>query len=272
MKYLITYSLLLLFATTAFSQKTNSLLRQGNKHYDKQNFEEADIAYRKALELDNESFEAYFNLGDALYQQKKYDEAEVKFNMATQYAKSKGDKANAFYNLGNALLEQKKYKESVEAYKNSLRLYPGDTRVQYNLSYALKKLKEQEKQDQQKNEDKENNKDKNEDKEKNKDNKDQDKQDQNKEDKDQNQEQDQQKDNENKEGEQKPDESKDGDKGDENKEQGEKPQPSEQQQGQMSQEQALKLLEALQGEEKKVQAKILKNQNKGKTVKTEKEW
>ncbi len=39
--------------------------------------------------------------------------------------KIKTKKAEGMFNLGNSLLQAKKLKESIEAYKNSLRIDPG---------------------------------------------------------------------------------------------------------------------------------------------------
>ena len=66
--------------------------------------------------------------------------------------------------LGNSLLKANKLPESIEAYKNSLKLDPDRKEAKYNLSYAqdlLKKQKEQQKQQQQDKNKEDQNKDKN---------------------------------------------------------------------------------------------------------------
>ena len=50
--------------------------------------------------------EAMFNLGDAIYKQKRYDEAIKQFQSAAQTNPDPHVKAQAYHNIGNAYLEQ----------------------------------------------------------------------------------------------------------------------------------------------------------------------
>ena len=122
-----------------------------------------------------------------MYRQDKLEDAAKYYSGSAELIKDKEAKQNAYYNLGNSLLKGNKYEESVDAYKNALKLNPKDDQSRYNLSYALSKLRQQQQQQQQQKNDK--NKD-------NKDQKDQKKQqqDQKKQD-DKNQQQKQQADN-----------------------------------------------------------------------------
>lgn len=199
---------LISMAFTATAQKERKFVRGGNELYNKQDFEKAEVEYRKALDKEAESYEAAFNLGDALYKQKKYDEALQQFvNLAKQ--ETNPEKLGELYhNIGNTLLSMEKIDESIEAYKESLRNRPGSEETKYNLEFARHK-KQQNQQDQNK--------------------------DQNK---------------------------------DRNKEQ-------QQQPNKISKEDAQRLLEALQNDEKKVQEKVQKEkvqQQKAKKMKIEKDW
>jgi len=88
----------------------------------------------------------------------------------------KNKKSASFYNLGNSLLQEKKIEESIEAYKNSLKLNPGSKEAKYNLAYAQDLLQQQNQEQQQQNQDqnKEDNKknQQNQDQQKDQDNKD----------------------------------------------------------------------------------------------------
>ena len=66
---------LIVLQAFSFGQKENKLLRQGNKLYEKGNYKDAEMDYRKALEINNESSRGQFNLGTAIYKQKNYDES-----------------------------------------------------------------------------------------------------------------------------------------------------------------------------------------------------
>ena len=123
-----------------------SLVREGNKEYDAKKVEDAEKSYRRALDVDDKSDLAAFNLGNAMYRQQKFEEAGREFEKVASSSTDKMDKARAYHNLGNSYLQQQKLKESIEAYKQALRNNPNDADTKYNLSYALNLLKQQEQQ------------------------------------------------------------------------------------------------------------------------------
>jgi len=140
---------LFILPVLTYSQKENKLLRQGNKDYDKGNYKDAEMDYRKALEVNNQSTRGQFNLGTSIYKQKSYDEAAKIFGSLADSKVDQKTKANALHNLGNSLIESKQYDKSIEAYENSLLNNPKDQDTKYNLEYAkmmLKKQQEQQKQ------------------------------------------------------------------------------------------------------------------------------
>ena len=186
MKKYIIIILLILNGSVLFAQDAKTYIYKGNQLYDQKNFKEAEADYQKAIQKKKMPLESNFNMGDAMYKQKQFDNAAKNF---TNIASSTNDpqiKACAYHNLGNSLLETKKYDESIDAYKKALLNNPKDDATRYNLAYAqemLKKQKQQNKnnqnnqnnqQNQQKNKSDKSNQDK-----KNQD-KDKDKQDQNK--------------------------------------------------------------------------------------------
>ncbi|MDX9747477.1 MAG: tetratricopeptide repeat protein [Paludibacter sp.] len=128
----------------ALAQEEYGPLRAGNKNYKAQKFTEAEIEYRKGLQKNKQSFDAVYNLGNALFRQKKYKEALELYQAAAPIEQeSKLKRAAAFHNAGNALLLEKKVKESIEAYKQALRLNPSDDDTRYNLAFAQYLLKNQ---------------------------------------------------------------------------------------------------------------------------------
>ncbi|MCD6347856.1 MAG: tetratricopeptide repeat protein [Bacteroidales bacterium] len=165
-----------------WAQQYKGDIREGNRNFKSEKFDDSEVSYRKALENQNNSLQATFNLGDALYRQKKFEEAGKEFSSASLKNTSKEVQAQAYHNLGNSLLQAGKLDECIDAYKNALRRNPQDMETKYNLAYAQNLKKKQEEQKKQ-------NKDQNKDQKKDK-NKDQQKQDQQKQDQ---QKQDQQK-------------------------------------------------------------------------------
>lgn len=232
-----------IYSVTA--QQERKYIRKGNKAYNTQKYNKAEILYRKALEKENNSFGAKFNIGDALYKQGKYQEAAQQFQTIVPLAKEKEQKAKVFHNMGNAFLQAYQQmaqadtngflQKSIDAYKMALKNNSSDMDTKYNLSYALKILKKQQ-------QNKKNNK-----QQQNKDNKQQEKKDQQKK-QDKNKQQQQNK---------------------QQKEQNQKEQ-NQKQQDQMSKENAERLLKALQQNENKLQEKLKKQ--KGQKIKMEKDW
>lgn len=239
------------------AQSDKSLVRQGNKHYQSNQYSDAEINYRKALDKNPKSLSGNFNLADAVYQQKDYEQSAKLFAKIGQADLSKDQKSKAYYNLGNSLVQAKKYEPGIEAYKMALRNNPADEQARYNLDYARKMLKQ--KQDQNKDKKKQDNKQKQNDKKK---------QDQKKKDDQKKQDQkDKQKDKQDqKQNQEKPQDNK--------KDQGQKQQQmNDQKSKQISKKDAERMLAALKNNEKKTMEKLKKGKKgKVKVVKKEKDW
>ena len=144
--YLIfTLAVTLFVATDAQAQKwpERSRVRRGNRLYERLDYDRAEERYREAQQLSDTCFEATFNLGDALYKQQRFDEAEKVFTaLAADSTRNNLDRAHSYYNLGNSLFQQKKYQEALAAYKRSLRLNPADLETKYNYAYTKKYIED----------------------------------------------------------------------------------------------------------------------------------
>lgn len=128
---------------------------KGNELYRQQQYQAAANAYEKAIASDEKNATAHFNLGNALYKTKKVSESAGVFDKAATHAPNVDLKSRAYYNKGVSLTRQNQLVESIEAYKQSLRLNPKDEQARENLQKALNELKkqqqQQQKQDKQKN-------------------------------------------------------------------------------------------------------------------------
>lgn len=139
-------------------------VRKGNRAYEKGNYQDAAGRYMRALGADPSSFEAKYNLGNALHRQEMYDQAaQVQQQAAADSLAAPVDRAQAFYNLGNTQFRQQKYAEALESYKNSLRLNPDDPQAKFNYAYVKKLLDDQNQQNQDNKDNKDNKDDRNQD-------------------------------------------------------------------------------------------------------------
>lgn len=274
LRYLLMFIACSVFAQEDVKPQDQKYIYQGNQDLQKDDFVNAEAAYRNAISENPSNSVSKFNLGNAYFKNKKTNEALTRYNQAQKVATTKLEKQKAFHNMGNGFMQQKKYANAIEAYKNALRNNPKDNESRYNLALAKKKKEEQDKED-------EKNKDKNKD---NKDNKDK-KDDKNKEDKDSDKKDDKGKEDKKKDQDGK-DDKKDKDKKKEDKakeddkkekqedkpgkdKKEEKPKP---QKGQLSPQQVQSLLEAMNNQEKKLQEKMNAKKQKGVPVKNEKDW
>ena len=166
-----TVLLLLFAATAAVAQTDRQYVTSGNKLFRNGQFDQAEVAYRKAIEKNPRNPQAHYNLGNALMAQKKDSAAVQSLQKSTELETSKIRKAMAFHNIGVVCQQHKMYGEAIEAYKSALRLNPKDDATRYNLELCKRQQKNQQNQKNQNQQDKDkkdkNGKDKKNDKQKN---------------------------------------------------------------------------------------------------------
>lgn len=146
MKTILITALLFITTLAVQAQQERKFIRSGNSQFDEEKYLESEIEYRKALDKDKNSFEAQFNLGDALFKQEKFDEAIDQFNMLAGMEQTPENLAKVYHNLGNSYFVSQKFPESIAAYKNALRNNPADDETRYNLIAAQKMLQQQQQQ------------------------------------------------------------------------------------------------------------------------------
>lgn len=284
--YILLCGVVSLFVVDVAAQRMpeRGLVRKGNRLFAKERYEHSSNAYREALQHDSTSFEARYDLANALIRMAMADTtayanpegSEAKMSSgnlqqaeallqaaAADSLQTAENRAEAYYNLGNAQFVQQKLQDALQSYRRSLVLNPDDMEAKYN--YALtKKLLEQNQQNDQNQQNNDQNQNQNQDQNQNQnqnqpqggdDNKD--KNDQNDDNQDQNQ--DQNKDNQQ-------------GGGDENEDKKEQPQqPKQPPKSGMSEEQQQQLLNAIQAQEDKTQDK-LDEKAKGVIIKGKKNW
>lgn len=233
-RFITIVSFVLCPLSIVLAQKEAGDVRRGNREYRKQNFTEAEVDYRRGLEANKDSYEAHYNLGDALFKQDKYTDAQLEFETAAKMLDKKADKdryAKVMHNIGNCTFAQQQYDKAVAAYQESLRANPKDNDTRYNLVKAMEMLQQQQQQQQQN--------------QQNQQNQDQQQQQQQQQEQQQQDQQDQQQDQQ-------------------------QQQQQQEQQDQMDKETAEQILQALEQDEQDTQEKMQRQQGKKRRV--EKEW
>ena len=154
MKYIL-FAAFLLSAVGISAQKAErDYIRKGNRLFNDSVFVDAEVNYRKALEINPKSTVSMYNLGNTLSQQQKFQDAMEQYASASKIEKDKMKLAHIYHNMGVLFQAGKDYAKAVDAYKMSLRNNPADHETRYNLALAQKMLKDQQnQQDQDQNQD-----------------------------------------------------------------------------------------------------------------------
>lgn len=234
-KYIL-FILFVILAAGASAQKIErDYIRKGNRLFNDSVFVDAEVNYRKALEVNPKSTVSMYNLGNTLSQQQKFKDAMEQYVAAGKIEKDKMKLAHIYHNMGVLFQAGKDYAQAVEAYKMSLRNNPKDDETRYNLALAQKMLKDQQQNQQNQDQSQDQNKDEQEKK------------------------QDQQKD-QNKQNDQKKDD------------QQQQPPKPEKKDNEMSKENAEQLLNSVMQDEKDTQDKVKKQQQVIQGGRLEKDW
>jgi tetratricopeptide (TPR) repeat protein len=266
----ISILLSLLLPILSFSQnqkdpRVNGLIRQGNAAFQRGDTIQAILKYDEALALYPEEHRARFNKAYVLPKGEKLDEAQNLYQYIAETAESEEIQANAWYNLGNLAFQQQQFEKAVDLYKNALRIDPDDQDAKHNY-YLAKNMQQQQEQNQQNDQ---------------KQDQDQDKKNQENQDSQGDQNQEQQNQEEQSEQQNEPGSDGDEDNQDQNQnrqeDQSQNPESEQEEErqipvGQLSPEETQRLLEALENQEKDIQAKLLKKQPKKTGKKPEKDW
>ena len=281
---------MLFVAGDAVAQKMpeRSLVRKGNRSYNKERYTEATERYQQALGHDSTLFEGRYNLANALLRRSLADTTGMSNPESAEYKLKQGfvtqaegllqaaaadslrtdaERATAYFNLGNSQFVQQKLQDALLSYRRSLRYNPDDMEAKYNYALTKKLLEQQQNQDQNQDQDQDQNKDQNQ----NNQNQNQDQNnDQNKNDQNKNNDQ-----NQNDQNNDPNQDNKDKNGGGDNKneEQQDKQPPQQKPRSGMNEEQQKQLLNAIQAQEDKTQEKLdEKDKKKGILIKGKKNW
>ena len=142
---------------------------KAEKFYNEGNYLDAKENYREAIEKSPGDKRLYYNLGSTEYRDGSFDEAEKAFRLALETDDIDIQK-NTFYNLGNTRYRMgekslkthpedtiKLWEQGIKDYKNTLNLDPENEDAEFNLDFITEKLEALKKQLEQQNQEKEEN-------------------------------------------------------------------------------------------------------------------
>lgn len=138
---LISIVVVLLSPGFASAQESTKLIQKGNDLYKQQQYKEAEAAYEEAIAKEPANAVARYNRSVTLHRQGRPDSAARAFDDLAFKSEDKEIKAKSYYNKGAILSAQRKLEESIEEYKNALRMDPNDQQARENLQKALLELK-----------------------------------------------------------------------------------------------------------------------------------
>ncbi len=226
--------------------------RRGNRLYREGRFDDALTEYRGAQVLAPELSVLAFNAGNALFRKGALPDAIREYGNAA-LSDDNLVSSSALYNAGNAFLQAGQIDTAVEAFKGALKLNPDDQDAKHNLEVALELLEQQ--QEEQQGEDQQ----------------DQDQRDQDEQDQDEQQDEDQRDQDEQQDQDQQDQDDQEGEDQQGEDQQDQDQQDQDQQDQAMSQEEAERLLDAVEAAEEELQAK-LRAARAGKREKVDKDW
>ena len=129
--------------TLMFNPNSPRLLNNmGVAYHDREEYEKAIEAYRKAIDLDPRYFETFCNLGTVYHDVKEYEKAEEMYKreiaINPKYPK-------VYNNLGALYNDTGEYEKAIDAYRKAIELRPDQMEMHFNLGLAYQHAGEYEK-------------------------------------------------------------------------------------------------------------------------------
>ncbi|WP_228425899.1 tetratricopeptide repeat protein [Chryseobacterium carnipullorum] len=97
---------------------------EGNQKFNGKDYDGASSKYMEAVKTNDKDFTAHYNLGNALYKSKKYEEAKAEFDKAQKLSQTLPDKTAALITLGNTYMQMNQPEKAADYYKQALKQNP----------------------------------------------------------------------------------------------------------------------------------------------------
>lgn len=143
----------ILLCFSAFGQDWRDSLTVAREAYKKADYAKALKYYESAQKKAPDNIDLSDEMAQSAYKAREFEKAEKIYQQNSSAKKSNVQKAESYHNLGNSRMKSKNYQGAIDAYKESLRLNPNDNDTRYNLSEAIRQLKNEQKKQQNQNQD-----------------------------------------------------------------------------------------------------------------------
>jgi Ca-activated chloride channel family protein len=145
-----------LLCFSAFGQDWRDSLTVAREAYKKADYSKALKYYESAQKKAPDNIDLSDEMAQSAYKAREFEKAEKIYKQSGNSKKSAINKADNYHNLGNSRMKSKNYQGAIDAYKESLRLNPNDNNTRYNLSEAIRQLKNEQKKQQNQEQNKQN--------------------------------------------------------------------------------------------------------------------
>ena len=115
--------------------------QEGKRLYNEGKPGEALSKWRDAQIESPDKEELHYNIGNALHQEKKYEDAYGEYEKSLD-TKDAELQSKTYYNMGNTHYRMGKLLEAIEDYKRALDINPEDEDAKYNIEFIRTKIKE----------------------------------------------------------------------------------------------------------------------------------
>jgi len=139
-----TYFMLPLYlSSTQKDMDVSEQINLGNQLFNKKKYEEAIVEYKKAIDLDSTCVQAFVNWGAMLNVLDRYYEAEEKFEKAYTINPDQFN-AHAYSNWGASLTHQKRGEDAIAKFEKAVEINPNVMAIYYNWGIAYNSIKKYE--------------------------------------------------------------------------------------------------------------------------------
>lgn len=139
----IVYIFCLLFTSySLYAQEWRDSLNVARSAYKVKDYVNALKYYQSAQKKAPKGINFSNEIAQAAYKKGDFKKAEQIFNKTSSGKGNRVDKFKNFHNLGNSRMKQKNYQGAINAYKEAIRNNPTSEQTRYNLSEAIRKLKQ----------------------------------------------------------------------------------------------------------------------------------